>query len=72
MPDGVEAQSPDDFLLGLFDLSPAEMVGALREQAAALKRPPMTLSELLVALGRTAPRFATVVKVHVGTPKAPE
>ncbi len=39
MPQGVEAHSPDDFLLDLFDLAPREMVGLLRQQAAALKRP---------------------------------
>ncbi len=50
MPDGVEAQSPDDFLLDLFDLGPTDMVELLQRQAAALKRPPVTLDDLLTGL----------------------
>lgn len=62
MPGGVEAQSPDDFLLGLLDSAPMEMTELLRHQAAALKRPPVTLHHLLIGLGRTAPRFEAAVR----------
>jgi len=62
MPDGVEAQSPDDFLLDLFDLGPTDMVELLQRQAAALKRPPVTLDDLLTGLGKTVPRFEAAVR----------
>ena len=66
LPDGVEAQSPDEFLFDLFDLSPREMVELLQRQAAALKRPPVSLHELLNGLGKTVPRFACAVREFVG------
>ena len=62
MPDGVEAQSPDDFLLDLFDLGATDMVELLHRQAAALKRPPVTLDDLLTGLGKTVPRFEAAVR----------
>jgi hypothetical protein len=62
MPDGIEARSPDDFLLDLFDLGPADMVELLRRQAAALTRPPVTLEQVLTGLGKTVPRFVEAVR----------
>jgi len=62
MPDGVEAQDPDAFLLDLLDLWPTDVVELLQRQAAALKRPPTTLSDLLTGLGRTVPRFEAAVR----------
>jgi hypothetical protein len=62
MPDGVEAQSPDDFLLDLFDLGPTDMVELLQRQATALKRPLVTLDDLLTGLGKTVPRFEAAVR----------
>ena len=38
------------------------MVELLRRQAAALKRPEVTLDELLTGLGKTAPRFEDAVR----------
>ena len=67
LPDGVEAQSPDDFLGNLFDLDPEGVVALLRDQAAALKRPPYTFEQLLAALGKTAPEFAATVAAHVAS-----
>lgn len=46
----VEAIHPDDFVLDVFDLSPAAVVDAIREQAATLKNPPMTPAEVLDTL----------------------
>ena len=43
----VEAIHPDDFVLDLLDLSPAAVANALREQALALKKPPMTPAQVL-------------------------
>ena len=56
------AQSPDDFLLDLFDLGPTDMVDLFERQAAALKRPPVTLDDLLTGLGKTVPRFEAAVR----------
>ena len=65
MPDGVEAQSPDDFLLDLFDLSPLDMIKLLQRQATALKRPPVMLDDLLTGLGKTVPRFEAAVRALI-------
>ena len=46
-PHGIEAQHPDEFVSHLFDLAPGEVCGAVREQRAALKNPPRSVSELL-------------------------
>jgi hypothetical protein len=65
LPDGIEAQSPDDFLGNLFDLDPDGIVALLRKQAAALTKPPVTFERLLEGLGKTAPDFAAMVLAHV-------
>lgn len=65
LPDGVEAQSPDEFLSNLFDLDPERFVALLREQAADLTKPPVAFDELLMRLGRTAPRLIATVRSHV-------
>ena len=62
MPDGVEAQSPDEFLLDLFDLAPSAMATILRNQSEALKNPPVSLEELLAALETTVPKFVAIVR----------
>ena len=49
-PFGIEAQSADDFVLFAIDLNQAKVVGAIHEQAAALKSPPLSADELLDAL----------------------
>jgi predicted nucleic acid-binding protein len=62
LPDGIEAQSPDDFLLVLLDLAPQGMLSLLRRQAGALRRPPVTLNELLTGLGKTVPQFEKAIR----------
>ena len=62
LPDGIEAQGPDGFLLDLLDLAPNDMLELLGRQAGALKRPPMSLDELLTGLGRTVPVFESQVR----------
>lgn len=52
LPDGIEAQSPDEFLCNLFDLEPEGFVEMLRDQAADLHKPHVTLDELLDRLSR--------------------
>ena len=49
-PLGLEAKHPDDFLLEAHDLAPGAIAAAVSEQAAALKSPPKTVSELLDTL----------------------
>ncbi|MES1173663.1 MAG: PIN domain-containing protein [Myxococcales bacterium] len=67
LPDGVEAQSPDEFLSNLFDLDPDGIVELLRDQAAALKKPPRTFDDVVAALAKTVPAFAAAVLKHVAT-----
>ncbi|KFA90859.1 PIN domain-containing protein [Archangium violaceum] len=47
---GMEAQHPDDFVRDLIDLDAATVTQVVRAQAAALKNPPRTLSEVVERL----------------------
>jgi hypothetical protein len=62
LPDGVEAQLPDEFLCNLFDLDPPTFVEMLREQAADLARPPVTFEELVERLDRVVPDLVAAVR----------
>jgi hypothetical protein len=66
LPDGIEAQSPDEFLCNLFDLDPEGFTEMLREQAADLQKPPVTFEELLDRLARPAPDLVAAVREHLG------
>jgi predicted nucleic acid-binding protein len=66
LPEGLEAQSPDEFLCNLFDLDPRRFVAVLREQAADLVKPRMSFGELLERLARTVPDLVGVVRQHLG------
>ena len=46
----IEAIHPDAFVLDLLDLAPAAVAGAVQEQAASLKSPPMSLADVLDVL----------------------
>jgi hypothetical protein len=46
----VEAQHPDDFLVGLLDLAPGVVCAAVKRQQESLKNPPKTAEELLATL----------------------
>lgn len=46
----IEAQPPDDFVLGLIDLAPGAVASIVVQQAAALKNPPRSPAELLDTL----------------------
>jgi hypothetical protein len=46
----LEAQHPDEFISHQFDLSPAAVVAAVRDQRLALKNPPKSPRELLDTL----------------------
>jgi len=61
-PEGLEAQSPDQFLCNLFDLDPAVFVELLREQASDLVNPPVAFDELLARLRRVGPDLVRAVE----------
>jgi predicted nucleic acid-binding protein len=66
LPEGIEAQSPDELLSNLFDLDPDTFVALLREQADDLINPPMTLDELLDRLARVVPETVAAVRDRAG------
>ena len=67
LPEGIEAQSPDEFLCHLLDLEPDRFVQLLQEQASDLQKPPVTLDELLKRLHRIAPNCVAAVRRHAKT-----
>jgi hypothetical protein len=62
LPDGVEAQLPDEVLCNLFDLDPPAFVEILREQAADLTKPTVTFESLLDRLARVVPDLVVAVR----------
>jgi predicted nucleic acid-binding protein len=64
LPEGIEAQSADEFLCNLFDLHPNGFVEMLREQANDMKNPPWTFEELLQRLSRVVPGLVEGVREH--------
>lgn len=65
LPDGIEAQSPDDFLCHLFDLQPSQMMELVIDQARERRRPPVTLEDLLASMEKTLPSFVKFVREYV-------
>jgi hypothetical protein len=57
LPAGLTASSPDQFLCGLLATEPAGVQRALQRQAAALKKPPMSVVDILDRLDSVAPTF---------------
>jgi predicted nucleic acid-binding protein len=62
LPEGLEAQSPDEFLCNLLDLAPDSFVQLLHAQADDLVNPPMSLDELLDRLARSVPDFVSEIR----------
>lgn len=62
LPEGVEAQSPDEFLCNLLDLDEGRMIALLQQQAADMKKPPLAFDELLAALAKSVPDFIGEVR----------
>jgi len=60
---GIEAQHPDEFLLNLFEICPAEAIAKLQDQAATINR---TLPRLLSTLHVAVPQFARAVASKAG------
>ena len=65
LPPSMEAQSADDFLQHLFDLSPRRMLEVLRKQASDKKKPPLTLGAASRRSGQVGARL------HQGRPRLP-
>ncbi|HEX6776588.1 MAG TPA: PIN domain-containing protein [Ktedonobacterales bacterium] len=63
----IEAQSPDEFLIHLFDLDPKNMERLLREQARDLRKRSKTVWELLDTLAQHTPRFAALMRDYLKT-----
>ena len=62
----IDVIDPDTFLLDQLDLAPSVVIDELRQQAAANKREPKTLSSVLEALARAGvPSFADEVRRRV-------
>jgi predicted nucleic acid-binding protein len=63
----IEAKHPDNFLLDSIDIAPGAAVRCLTEQAAALRRPPQSVNDLLerlrqIGLVRTVGRFEEMLR----------
>ncbi|MFP5501139.1 MAG: PIN domain-containing protein [Candidatus Sericytochromatia bacterium] len=59
---GVEAQSPDDFLVNLFSLSPHDLVLIIDEMVEDYDKPSYTRSELLEVLAKALPTFSKLLQ----------
>jgi predicted nucleic acid-binding protein len=57
-PYGIEVQSPDTFLVHLFDLDREAMTNLIWEQAADKRKPPRSASEIVRHIATHAPAFA--------------
>jgi predicted nucleic acid-binding protein len=58
----IRALGPDGFLSGLARQFPRSMLAAVRAQATALQRPPMTFAGLVDALAAYAPGFSGLLR----------
>ena len=64
-PHGLTAQHPDAFIADLFDSDPEVVLAAVRGHRAALRNPPRTANEHLVALERLGLlRTASLIRPH--------
>ena len=63
---GIEAQHPDAFLMGLYDIEPRTMVRVISQQAAALKKRPTSARQILDKLAQVgATQFAQAVRTRI-------
>ena len=63
-PYDITTQHPDRFLRALLGQDPAIAVRAVREQAAALRRPPMTIHQVLDVLALHVPGFVAQARIE--------
>ena len=63
---GIEARTPDDFIVGNIDLYPSDAIVALRAMRARYDSPPLGKADFLLALIRAGlPRTAAALKPHI-------
>lgn len=60
-PYSIRVQSPDAFLSDLFQEEPDVIMDVLRDQAADLRDPPMSIADVITELQRDAPAFVAAV-----------
>lgn len=66
-PFGIDVIHPDDFIYYQIDLAPAPCCEALRAQRLALKNPPLSVEEFLMALQRQQlPQTVTKLREFAG------
>ncbi|MBC6422167.1 MAG: PIN domain-containing protein [Hormoscilla sp. SP5CHS1] len=65
-PLGIQALSPDKFLMRLFYEYSERMMRIITEQAAQLRNPPKTVEEVLDELALDAPQFAAAIRSGLG------
>lgn len=64
-PFGIEAQHPDDFLLGICEnFIVSALAQVIEAQAADLKRPPTSVKDVLSRLSIQVPKFASKILRH--------
>jgi hypothetical protein len=65
----IEAQHPDEFILSLFDLSPALVAEAAENHRTSLKNPAKTAEEYLDSLETQGlPKTAAALREYFGGP----
>lgn len=60
-PYDIDVQTTDDFLCHLWHLKPKKMASLLRQQAADLGNPKMTVVDIIAKLQKRVPKFADTV-----------
>lgn len=63
----IEALSPDEFLIYLFDEAPKTMMEIVTQQAAELRNPPRTVTEVLDELVLHTPQFSAIVRSQLNS-----
>lgn len=61
LPYSIEAQTPDEFLMNLFDDQPDIIAQLVHDQADALRNPRASTHDVVRAIGRDAPHFAELI-----------
>jgi predicted nucleic acid-binding protein len=60
----IEALHPDAFLLGLFNVEPAQMIKVIHLSAQD-RRNPVSMQDLLTRLNKTVPNFARAIEASI-------
>ena len=61
----IQAQSPDSFLMRLFESAPNVMTQIVQEQAHALTNPRSSVEDVLQGIARDAPEFASRIREQI-------